>query len=147
MGRGVGFCTSIDLRNLLHPVPTRSVSSATRNPSLMASWVRLEAGFASVPCLIARLRWVQSRTLCAGMHYLLVWPRPQYLTPATQCIRQWRNPNNKTDDAETTNISCPYCRVPSYFVTPSSQFFPKDHPRRNEIVAQFKASMARVPCK
>lgn len=64
-----------------------------------------------------------------------------------QCIRQWRHPNNRTDDAETTNISCPYCRVPSYFVTPSSQFFPKDHPRRTEIVAQYKASMARVPCR
>ncbi|KAF9650108.1 hypothetical protein BDM02DRAFT_3093667 [Thelephora ganbajun] len=64
-----------------------------------------------------------------------------------QCIRQWRHPNNRTDDAETTNISCPYCRVPSYFVTPSSQFFPKGHPRRAEIVAQYKASMARVPCR
>ena len=73
----------------------------------------------------------------------------QYLTsaPATQCIRQWRHPNNRTDDTETTNISCPYCRVPSYFVTPSSQYFPKGHPRRTEIIAQYKASMARVPCR
>ncbi|KAF9777287.1 hypothetical protein BJ322DRAFT_730510 [Thelephora terrestris] len=76
------------------------------------------------------------RSLTASCHVLCV-----------QCIRQWRHPNNRTDDAETTNISCPYCRVPSFFVTPSSQFYPKDHPRRAEIVAQYKASMARVPCR
>jgi hypothetical protein len=88
---------------------------------------------------------VQVRISLNSLHV----PSLQHLTlpPATQCIRQWRHPNNRTDDAETTNISCPYCRVPSFFVTPSSQFFPKGHPRRAEIVAQYKASMARVPCR
>jgi hypothetical protein len=149
----VGFCMPMDLRSPVHPTPTQSVSFVMRNRSLMVSWVRPEVPPVQVLSLIT------SRQMGAVMYFASrceLPPRTSYapssfrcLTPAsaTQCIRQWRHPNNRSDDAETTNISCPYCRVPSYFVTPSSQFFPKDHPRRDEIVAQYKASMARVPCR
>jgi len=65
-----------------------------------------------------------------------------------QCIRQWRDSFSRNEDVSSeTSKSCPYCRVSSRFITPSSQFFPEGHPRKAEIIAQYKASMARVPCR
>jgi E3 ubiquitin-protein ligase makorin len=42
---------------------------------------------------------------------------------------------------------CPYCRSPSRFITPSTHYFPQDHPRKQEMIESYKNSMARVPCK
>lgn len=72
-----------------------------------------------------------------------------YTLISQQCIRQWRASSKKDSDVVTTETakSCPYCRTSSRFVTPSSQFFPENHPRKAEIIARYRASMARVPCK
>lgn len=66
-----------------------------------------------------------------------------------QCIRQWREPQGKSSDMVMSGVikRCPYCRSPSRFITPSTHFFPHDHPRKQEIIVGYKNSMARVPCK
>ena len=100
----------------------------------MVSWVRSSPPFAQFSSLITRAVITAQQTGAVTCCVSRCWHRPitvlsflQRLTcaPATQYIRQWRHPNNRANDAETTNVSCPCCRVPSYFVTPSSQFFPK----------------------
>jgi hypothetical protein len=42
---------------------------------------------------------------------------------------------------------CPVCRVGSRFISPSTHFFPQDHPRKQGVMESYKNSMARVPCK
>lgn len=66
-----------------------------------------------------------------------------------QCIRQWREPQGKSSDMVMSGVikRCPYCRSPSRFITPSTHFFPQDHPRKQEMIDSYKNSMARVPCK
>lgn len=66
-----------------------------------------------------------------------------------QCIRQWREPQGKSPDMVMSGVikRCPYCRSPSRFITPSTHFFPHDHPCKQEIIDSYKNSMARVPCK
>ncbi|KAG1741128.1 hypothetical protein EDB19DRAFT_1706492 [Suillus lakei] len=66
-----------------------------------------------------------------------------------QCIRQWREPQGKSSDMVMSGVikRCPYCRSPSRYITPSTHFFPQDHPRKQEMIDSYKNSMARVPCK
>ncbi|KAH8117794.1 hypothetical protein DFH11DRAFT_859220 [Phellopilus nigrolimitatus] len=66
-----------------------------------------------------------------------------------ECLRGWRDPSGKSHDivASGNTKKCPYCRTPSNFITPSSVFYPGGDPRKTETIAQYKASMARVPCK
>lgn len=66
-----------------------------------------------------------------------------------ECIRQWREPQGKSSDMVMSGVikRCPYCRSPSRFITPSTHFFPQDHPRKQEAIDSYKNSMARVPCK
>lgn len=66
-----------------------------------------------------------------------------------QCIRQWREPQGKSLDMVMSGVikRCPYCRSPSRFITPSTHFFPQDHPRKQEMIDSYKNSMSRVPCK
>ncbi|KLO12762.1 hypothetical protein SCHPADRAFT_399908 [Schizopora paradoxa] len=66
-----------------------------------------------------------------------------------QCIRGWRDRIGKpVDILESGNTKkCPYCRTPSHFVTPSSFFYSSGDPRKEVVIAKYKASMARTPCK
>lgn len=66
-----------------------------------------------------------------------------------QCICQWREPQGKSSDMVMSGVikRCPYCRSPSRFITPSTHFFPHDHPRKQEMIDSYKNSMSRVPCK
>ncbi|KAI6044285.1 hypothetical protein EDC04DRAFT_423974 [Pisolithus marmoratus] len=66
-----------------------------------------------------------------------------------QCIRQWRDKDGKSSDMVSTGAikCCPLCRGPSHFITPSTHFFPSGHPRKEEIIDGYRASMARVACK
>ncbi|KAI0072700.1 hypothetical protein K474DRAFT_1604610 [Panus rudis PR-1116 ss-1] len=66
-----------------------------------------------------------------------------------QCIREWRDPNGKSVEVVDSGVNkkCPLCRAPSQFVTPSSLFYPDTHPGKSAIIAQYKSSMARVPCR
>ncbi|KIK19218.1 hypothetical protein PISMIDRAFT_108099 [Pisolithus microcarpus 441] len=66
-----------------------------------------------------------------------------------QCIRRWRDKNGKSYDVVSTGTikCCPLCRGPSRFVTPSSLFFPSGHSKKEEIINNYRASMARTPCK
>ncbi|KAL0579268.1 hypothetical protein V5O48_002722 [Marasmius crinis-equi] len=65
------------------------------------------------------------------------------------CIKQWRDPSEKSPDMVDSGVhkKCPMCRSPSSFITPSSLFFKHEDPRKAEIIAQYKQSMARIPCK
>ncbi|TDL23409.1 hypothetical protein BD410DRAFT_787234 [Rickenella mellea] len=66
-----------------------------------------------------------------------------------QCLRDWRDPGGKSEEiVQSGNTKkCPFCRVPSRYVIPSSRYFPSGHPMKREIVDKYKDSMARVPCK
>ena len=115
----VGFYMLTDPKSLACPAPTPSVSSATINWSLMASWVHPKSSPA----------WVSSLTTTYQMGVVMyfasrctspLWTSNVlyslwYLasTSATQYIWQWCHPDNRTNDVETTNISYLYCRVPS----------------------------------
>lgn len=89
---------------------------------------------------------LQPRLLPAGICIFMPDRRAPNLS---QCIRQWRATEDKSLDMVTTGVikSCPLCRRPSRFVTPSTHFFPSDHPKKTEIIEGYRASMARVPCK
>ncbi|KAJ7583434.1 hypothetical protein C8J56DRAFT_790739 [Mycena floridula] len=66
------------------------------------------------------------------------------------CIRQWRDPAGKSLDMTTfskVTKQCPMCRAPSKFITPSSIFYKHGDPKKDEAVASYLASMARVPCR
>ncbi|KAI0331435.1 hypothetical protein GY45DRAFT_1248626 [Cubamyces sp. BRFM 1775] len=65
------------------------------------------------------------------------------------CIKNWRGKNGKSEDIiqAGTNKQCPMCRTASRFVTPSAHFYPQENPQKAEIIAKYKASMARVKCK
>ncbi|KAG6334187.1 hypothetical protein ID866_4902 [Astraeus odoratus] len=65
------------------------------------------------------------------------------------CIRQWRDTDGKSLDMVATGAikSCPLCRRPSRFVTPSTYFLPSANPQKDETIDRYKASMAKVPCK
>jgi len=65
------------------------------------------------------------------------------------CLRDWRNSRKKDMSLVYSNIikTCPLCRSPSRFITPSSHFYPLEDPRRQKMVDDYKASMARVPCR
>lgn len=91
---------------------------------------------------------------CSHVFCLQVWSLS--LTPLwilmidyLQCLRDWRDPTGKSEDiVESGNTkSCPFCRCPSLFVTPSSHFYASGNPRKEEAVDLYKASMARVPCR
>jgi len=66
-----------------------------------------------------------------------------------QCIRGWREPGGKSPElVESGNTKkCPYCRTPSFFITPSSVFYPSGDPHKDATIQKYKASMARIPCK
>ncbi|KAF9054348.1 hypothetical protein BJ165DRAFT_1438195 [Panaeolus papilionaceus] len=65
------------------------------------------------------------------------------------CIKQWRDPQNRpggTHDSENTK-KCPMCRTPSKFITPSSRFYKQGTEEKDKVVAAYKESMSRVPCR
>ncbi|EGO22183.1 hypothetical protein SERLADRAFT_451067 [Serpula lacrymans var. lacrymans S7.9] len=66
-----------------------------------------------------------------------------------QCIIQWRDPEGKSSDMKISGVTkkCPLCRVTSRFITPSSYFYPQNDPRKQEVINNYKESMARVTCK
>ncbi|KAG8708662.1 hypothetical protein FRC08_018776 [Ceratobasidium sp. 394] len=65
------------------------------------------------------------------------------------CIKDWRNSKGKDVDVvlSNTNKTCPVCRAPSKFITPSSRFTPKDSPEREQCVKGYKATLGGIPCK
>ncbi|KAJ3531779.1 hypothetical protein NM688_g7525 [Phlebia brevispora] len=72
-----------------------------------------------------------------------------YEKPVTFGLLGWRDPADKDEELiySGNTKKCPTCRAPSRFVTPSSIFYSADHPRKAQIVAQYKATMAQIPCK
>ncbi|KAL5525986.1 hypothetical protein ACEPAG_7324 [Sanghuangporus baumii] len=66
-----------------------------------------------------------------------------------ECIRGWRDPSGKTQDIVISGNTkrCPYCRKSSKFVTPSSVFYPDGDPLKATTIANYMASMSRIPCK
>ncbi|CAE6509361.1 unnamed protein product [Rhizoctonia solani] len=61
----------------------------------------------------------------------------------------WRSSKNKDTDVviSNTNKTCPVCRAPSKFITPSSRFSPKDSPERERCVKGYKATLGKIPCR
>jgi len=66
-----------------------------------------------------------------------------------QCIRQWRDPANKSGDlASSSNTKkCPMCRAPSKFITPCSRFWKDGEEGKERVIEAYKQSMSRVPCR
>ncbi|KAL5633211.1 hypothetical protein ACGC1H_003642 [Rhizoctonia solani] len=66
-----------------------------------------------------------------------------------KCIMDWRSSKNKDNDVviSNTNKTCPVCRAPSKFITPSSRFSPKDSPERVRCVEGYKATLGKIPCR
>ncbi|CAE7205084.1 unnamed protein product [Rhizoctonia solani] len=66
-----------------------------------------------------------------------------------KCIMDWRSSKNKDTDVviSNTNKTCPVCRAPSKFITPSSRFSPKDSPERERCVKGYKATLGKIPCR
>ncbi|KAG8769006.1 hypothetical protein FRC12_005222 [Ceratobasidium sp. 428] len=65
------------------------------------------------------------------------------------CIKDWRSSKGKDVDVviSNTNKTCPVCRAPSKFITPSSRFTPKDSPERERCVEGYKAALGKITCK
>ncbi|KAF8586032.1 hypothetical protein K439DRAFT_1002083 [Ramaria rubella] len=68
---------------------------------------------------------------------------------ASQCIRKWREPEGKGVEMTDSRIhkTCPMCRVSTKFIVPSSRFYAQDSPHKADVIAKYKQSMARVPCR
>ncbi|CAE6454852.1 unnamed protein product [Rhizoctonia solani] len=66
-----------------------------------------------------------------------------------KCIMDWRSSKNKDTEVviSNTNKTCPVCRAPSKFITPSSRFTPKDSPERALCVEGYKATLGKIPCR
>ncbi|EPQ56445.1 hypothetical protein GLOTRDRAFT_115698 [Gloeophyllum trabeum ATCC 11539] len=66
-----------------------------------------------------------------------------------KCIREWRDAREKSNETVTSGAikKCPYCRVESRFITPSSVYYPEGHPGKEHAIQKYKESMARVPCR
>lgn len=66
-----------------------------------------------------------------------------------KCIRLWRDPAGKTLDVKWSGAtkSCPMCRAPSKFITPSSLYFKQGDPRKDQAMETYRLSMSRVPCR
>ena len=64
-----------------------------------------------------------------------------------ECIRGWRK-SDISDRASTKEFArcCPCCRVESGFIVPSKYFVASKF-RRFRLVATYKASLKRIPCK
>ncbi|KAJ7623335.1 hypothetical protein FB45DRAFT_925318 [Roridomyces roridus] len=62
------------------------------------------------------------------------------------CIKQWRDPANKTDAGAGNTKLCPMCRQPAKFIIPSSKFYPHGE-EKDSLLARYMDSMARVPCR
>ncbi|KAG8695949.1 hypothetical protein FRC09_008836 [Ceratobasidium sp. 395] len=64
------------------------------------------------------------------------------------CIKDWRSSKGKDVDVviSNTNKTCPVCRAPSKFITPSSRFTPKDSPERERCVEGYKAALGKITC-
>ncbi|KAJ7504530.1 hypothetical protein B0H11DRAFT_1710324 [Mycena galericulata] len=62
------------------------------------------------------------------------------------CIKQWRDPINKTEAGAGNTKLCPMCRQPAKFIIPSSKFHPHGE-AKDAVIARYMESMARVPCR
>ena len=72
------------------------------------------------------------------------WANLVHTPQQSKCMRQ----NKPQDIIESGNTKkCPYCRASSLFITPSSVFYAEGDSRKTEIIENYKASMARIPCK
>lgn len=109
---------------------------------LLGKYLRLPISFIDCHC-----RWMQP--------HLLYHSRPlpfcelSILLQNLQCIRQWRDPQNKPGDVVDSGNTkkCPMCRASSRFITPSSMYW-KDGTEEKRIITQtYMESMARVQCR
>ncbi|KAG8980077.1 hypothetical protein FRB94_010864 [Tulasnella sp. JGI-2019a] len=66
-----------------------------------------------------------------------------------KCLRDWRGSSKKDPGLVQSNVikTCPLCRAESNFITPASQFFAQDDPKKPLIIEAYKRSMAKVGCK
>lgn len=59
------------------------------------------------------------------------------------CIRRWRNTSLSTNKVVRT---CPICRVPSAFVTPS-EIWVEDPGEKKKLIGGYKAALKEKPCR
>lgn len=65
------------------------------------------------------------------------------------CIRSWRNPSTKDSPTALSGVikTCPACRAPSAFITPSPKFFGDSDPMKLVTIENYKAKLSKIPCK
>ncbi|KAF9517972.1 hypothetical protein BS47DRAFT_1257741, partial [Hydnum rufescens UP504] len=66
-----------------------------------------------------------------------------------ECIRAWRAAGDKDHSVIMSGVikTCPACRAPSSFITPSTNFYPSGHPMKIRTIEGYKANLAKIPCK
>ncbi|KAA6423818.1 MAG: E3 ubiquitin- ligase makorin-like [Trebouxia sp. A1-2] len=62
------------------------------------------------------------------------------------CIRGWRSHHEGGADTDTALRTCPLCRTPCWFVTPSS-IWPANQEDKDRIVAGYKAKLGSIDCR
>ncbi|DBB06638.1 TPA: hypothetical protein ACH3X1_012157 [Trebouxia sp. C0004] len=62
------------------------------------------------------------------------------------CIRGWRSHHEGGADTDTALRTCPLCRAPCWFVTPSS-IWPANQEDKDRIVAGYKAKLGSIDCR
>lgn len=62
------------------------------------------------------------------------------------CIRSWRQQYSGGADVEQALRTCPICREPTHFITPST-VWPSTPEEKESIVAGYKAKLAEIDCR
>lgn len=101
--------------------------------ALKAAEARLSAGLECIVCFDEVVQEGKRFGILTGCSHCL----------CIDCARAWRA---RTDLPAETVRGCPVCRELSHFVVPCDRFV--DHPgRKRELVEEYKASLARIPCR
>ncbi|KAL3139909.1 hypothetical protein ABBQ38_004201 [Trebouxia sp. C0009 RCD-2024] len=104
---------------------------------------------------LASLRYSQAVECCVCMEHVLEKPtaaeRKFGLLSCEHafclgCIRGWRSHHQGGADTETALQTCPLCRTPCWFVTPSS-IWPATREEKDKIVAGYKAKLGSIDCR
>lgn len=63
-----------------------------------------------------------------------------------RCIREWRQHVAGGADLESALRTCPLCRLPSHFVTPST-VWPASPEEKEAVVGGYRAKLASIDCR
>ncbi|KAF8058445.1 hypothetical protein HT031_005569 [Scenedesmus sp. PABB004] len=126
-------------QHLLHPAQPAAAAAHAASCGALAASIAKRRRDGEIECAICLERVLSKPALSARRFGLLACDHPFCIG----CIRAWR----ATDGADTKTAlrTCPLCRVPTHFITPSTKW--PDSPAEKEgIVGRYKAAMAAKDC-